>query len=202
VSAERSVSAVAVDGASDGDRDGERAGHTVRGASRPEAPALPKIERARLIRARELVAGAPTGQIAGTIAEQCEISRIRAYRLALGIALADVVAQVRARYAADGRTVPRFSETLLSAYESGQKRPGPEYLHYLCAAYQADPADLGYEGRCLCGRSHRPPGAGLRPGRAASAAVPTSAPGPAGTALAPAITIAPVRRARCAGRAH
>ena len=61
---------------------------------------------------------------------------IRAYRLALGIALADVVAQVRARYATEGRTPPRFSETLLSAYESGQKRPGPEYLHYLCAVYQ------------------------------------------------------------------
>jgi len=44
-----------------------------------------------------------------------------------------VVAQVRARYVAEGRKAPRFSETLLSAYESGQKRPGPEYLHYLCA---------------------------------------------------------------------
>ena len=83
---------------------------------------------------------------------------IRAYRQALGIALADVVAQVRARYEADGRRVPRFSETLLSAYESGQKRPGPEYLHYLCATYQADPADLGFDGSCRCGASHRRPG--------------------------------------------
>jgi tetratricopeptide (TPR) repeat protein len=65
------------------------------------------------------------------------------------------VAQVRAWYLAEGRPAPRFSETLLSAYESGQKRPGPEYLHYVCAAYRADPADLGYEGPCLCGHSHR-----------------------------------------------
>src|SRR5262249_51884346 len=39
--------------------------------------------------------------------------------------------------------------------ESGQKRPGPEYLHYLCAVYQAEPSDLGYEGQCFCGRPHR-----------------------------------------------
>ena len=40
----------------------------------------------------------------------------------------------------EGRTAPRFSETLLSSYEGGQKRPGPEYLHYLCCVYQAEPA--------------------------------------------------------------
>jgi hypothetical protein len=150
VSAERSVSAVAVGGPDDGQP------WAVLDTTRQEAPERQKIAGARLIRARELVTGAPTAQIAAAIGGECGISMIRAYRLALGIALADVVAQVRARYAADGRRVPRFSETLLSAYESGQKRPGPEYLHYLCAAYQADPADLGYEGRCLCGGSHRP----------------------------------------------
>ncbi len=88
-----------------------------------------------------------------------------------------MVAQVRAWYEAEGRRAPRFSETLLSAYESGQKRPGPEYLHYLCAVYRADPADLGYQGQCLCGRRHRPeaplaappgPGALAVPGAAAA----------------------------------
>ena len=138
--AERSVSDVV---ASD-------AGRADQGAARHE------VSAARQIRARELVKGAPTAQIAAAIGGQCGISMIRAYRLALGIPLADVVAQVSARYAADGRSVPRFSETLLSAYESEQKRPGPEYLHYLCAVYQADPADFGYGGRCLCGGSHRP----------------------------------------------
>ena len=116
----------------------------------------PEVATARQIRARALVAGLPPAQIAAAIVSECGSSRIRAFRLALGIALADVVAQVRARYEADGRRVPRFSETLLSAYESGQKRPGPEYLHYLCATYQTDPADLGFTGCCLCGRSHRP----------------------------------------------
>jgi hypothetical protein len=159
------VSAVAADGAGNGGQPWE-----VLDAVRQETPERQKAAGARLIRARELVSGSPTAHIAAEIGGQCGISMIRAYRLALGIALADVVAQVRARYAADGRRVPRFSETLLSAYESGQKRPGPEYLHYLCAAYQADPADLGYEGRCLCGGSHRP-------GLAAPAARPESAPG-------------------------
>ena len=115
---------------------------------------------AREIRAAGLVAGTPAAGIAAEIWAQCGpefgTTRIRACRLGLGIALADVVAQVRAWYEAESRRAPRFSETLLSAYESGQKRPGPEYLHYLCAVYRADPADLGYEGQCLCGRGHRP----------------------------------------------
>src|SRR5450755_2536361 len=130
---------------------------------RAREPAL-----ARVIRAREVVAGKSPAQIAAIIRRECESAYgttwIRAYRLALGIALADVVAQVRACYAAEGRNVPRFSETLLSAYESGQKRPGPEYLHYLCAVYRADPQELGYEGRCFCGRAHAPePAAAVRP---------------------------------------
>jgi transcriptional regulator with XRE-family HTH domain len=114
---------------------------------------------AREIRAAGLVGGLDTAQIAAEIHDRCvplaATSRIRAYRLALGVSLADVVAQIRAWYASEGRPAPRFSETLLSAYESGQKRPGPEYLHYLCAVYRAEPSDLGYPGQCFCGRPHR-----------------------------------------------
>jgi hypothetical protein len=128
---------------------------------------------ARQVRARQLAEGAAPGQVAEAILAECAGSfgttRIRACRLALGIALADVVAQVRARYLAEGRTAPKFSETLLSAYESGQKRPGPEYLHYLCATYRADPAELGFGGRCLCGQSH---GNACGPGVADAAAKP------------------------------
>jgi hypothetical protein len=147
-------------------RSGETAG-AVPGPDRPALPAGPAgpadAAIARQVRARALVAGAEPAAIAAQIVRRCGTSRIRARRLALGIALADVVAQVRARYEADGRPEPRFSETLLSAYEGGQKRPGPEYLHYLCAVYHADPADLGFAGRCLCGQSHQPP---ARPGPA------------------------------------
>ncbi len=113
---------------------------------------------ARSIRAQNLVSGRTPAEIAAIIRDQCGTefgtTSIRAHRLAFGIALADVVAQVRARYAAEGRALPRFSETLLSAYESGQKRPGPEYMHYLCAVYRADPQDLGYQGPCFCGTKH------------------------------------------------
>jgi tetratricopeptide (TPR) repeat protein len=126
---------------------------------------------ARQVRARELVVGTPPDGIAARIRSECGTTMIRAYRLALGIALADVVAQVKAWYQAEGRKVPRFSETLLSAYENGQKRPGPEYLHYLCAVYRADPQDLGYQGRCLCGGRHaavgRPPAPALAAAEAA-----------------------------------
>jgi len=114
---------------------------------------------AREIRAAGMVGGLNTAEIAAEIHDRCAplaaTSRIRAYRLALGVSLADVVAQIRAWYASEGRPAPRFSETLLSAYESGQKRPGPEYLHYLCAVYRAEPSDLGYPGQCFCGRPHR-----------------------------------------------
>ena len=116
---------------------------------------------ARAIRAHCLACGQSAADIALMIHSQCGPAfgtrLVRAQRLALGIALADVVAQVRARYVNEGRTAPRFSETLLSSYEGGQKRPGPEYLHYLCCVYQAEPADLGYEGPCLCGQWHRAP---------------------------------------------
>ena len=120
-----------------------------------------EISMARAIRAHCLACGHSAPDIALMIHSQCGPAfgtrLIRAQRLALGIALADVVAQVRARYVNEGRTAPRFSETLLSSYEGGQKRPGPEYLHYLCCVYQAEPADLGYEGPCLCGQWHRAP---------------------------------------------
>jgi tetratricopeptide (TPR) repeat protein/transcriptional regulator with XRE-family HTH domain len=127
---------------------------------------------ARKLRARGLVCGQTSVQIASVIKDECGpgfgTTWIRAYRLALGITLADVVEQVRAWYQAQGRDQPKFSETLLSAYESGQKRPGPEYMHYLCAVYCADPQDLGYQGTCFCGSSHR---TGPQPGSPAEPAV-------------------------------
>src|SRR5215469_2077010 len=145
-------------------------------ASAPPSSASPsarqEIAVAREIRAMGLVAGLGNARIAEDIHDQCGpiagTSRIRAYRLALGVSLADLVAQVRAWYASEGRAAPRFSETLLSAYESGQKRPGPEYLHYLCAVYRAEPPDLGYPSQCFCGRPHRSgpvPPPGLAPGQ-------------------------------------
>ncbi len=139
---------------------------------------------ARQIRARELVVGTPPDSIATRIHSECGpafgTTLIRAYRLALGIALTDVVAQVKAWYQAERRKLPRFSESLLSAYESGQKRPGPEYLHYLCAVYRADPHDLGYQSRCLCGRGHRAVGQRPSPNRAgpeSAASAPIRRPG-------------------------
>jgi tetratricopeptide (TPR) repeat protein len=120
---------------------------------------------ARRIRAQGLVAGRPLGAVAVAIHDECEpvfgTTWIRAYRLAAGTALADIVEQVKAWYEQEGRSAPRFSETLLSAYESGHKRPGPEYLHYLCAVFRADPGDLGFPDRCFCGRSHRGAGRGV-----------------------------------------
>jgi Tetratricopeptide repeat len=125
----------------------------------PQAePPRKEADLARSIRARGLALGHSPIRIAGEIHDGCApthgTSRVKAHRLALGIALSDVVAQIRALYELDGRPRPKLGETLLSAYESGHKRPGPAYLHDLCRVYHVEPADLGQPGPCVCGRSH------------------------------------------------
>ena len=126
-------------------------------------PPIKEADLARRIRARGLALGHAPPKIAKEIHEQCApvygTSQVKSHRLAHGIALSDVVAQVRALYEIDGKPTPKLGETLLSAYESGYKRPGPAYLHYLCRVYRVDPADLGLPGPCVCGRPHVPPGA-------------------------------------------
>ncbi|WP_188192261.1 helix-turn-helix transcriptional regulator [Nonomuraea sp. SYSU D8015] len=121
-----------------------------------------ETEIARRIRAKGLAAGRTSAQIADEIHEACmahfSTTRIKAHRLSHGIALADVIEQVRALFERDQKPMPGIGETLLSAYESGLKRPGPEYLHYLCTVYRVEPAALGYEGPCICGHGHRMPG--------------------------------------------
>jgi tetratricopeptide (TPR) repeat protein len=121
-------------------------------------PPRKEADLARQIRARGLALGHAPPQIAREIYEVCAplhgTSQIKAQRLAHGIALSDVVAQVRALYELEGRPPPKLGETLLSAYESGYKRPGPAYLHDLCRVYRAEPADLGLPGPCVCGRPH------------------------------------------------
>jgi tetratricopeptide (TPR) repeat protein len=130
-------------------------------------PPRKEADIARSIRARGLALGHAPPQIARAIHDGCApihgTSRIKAHRLAHGIALSDVVAQVKALYELDGRPLPKLGETLLSAYESGYKRPGPAYLHDLCRVYRVEPADLGLPGPCVCGRSHTSPQDGPSP---------------------------------------
>ncbi|MEU8193545.1 XRE family transcriptional regulator [Microbispora amethystogenes] len=119
---------------------------------------LRETEIARKVRAQGLAAGYTLAQIAGQIYDACGqrfgTTRVKAHRLSHGVALADVIEQVRALFKRDGKSVPGIGETLLSAYESGMKRPGPEYLHYLCLVYHVEPLALGYDGPCICGHGH------------------------------------------------
>ncbi|MBT2228484.1 XRE family transcriptional regulator [Nonomuraea sp. NEAU-A123] len=121
-----------------------------------------ETEMARRIRAKGLATGRTSAQIAEEIHENCGpqfgTTKIKGHRLAHGIALADVIEQVRALFDRDAKAPPGIGETLLSAYESGLKRPGPEYLHYLCSVYRVEPGALGYDGPCICGHGHRMPG--------------------------------------------
>ncbi|HEY3681764.1 MAG TPA: XRE family transcriptional regulator [Streptosporangiaceae bacterium] len=141
---------------------------------------LTALEIARKVRARGIADGWPYARIARAIFDECGpepgTSRIKANRLAYGITLADVAEQVRALAMRDGKPPPKLSETLLSAYESGSKRPGPEYLHYLCLVYRSGPAELGYPVRCLCGADHGAPPADEErpPGRAGAVPAPGS----------------------------
>jgi len=153
-------------------------------------PPRKEADLARAIRARGLALGHAPPQIARDVHAGCApiygTTRIKAHRLAHGIALSDVVAQVRALYELDGRPLPKLGETLLSAYESGHKRPGPAYLHDLCRVYRVEPPDLGLPGPCVCGRSHvlgdrgvatlREPDVVLRPGVSFSDIDPTRPP--------------------------
>ncbi|NUP03092.1 MAG: XRE family transcriptional regulator [Nonomuraea sp.] len=121
-----------------------------------------ETEIARQIRAKGLAVGRTSAQIAEEIHEACSpqfsTTRIKSHRLSYGIALADVIEQVRALFERDAKAPPGIGETLLSAYESGLKRPGPEYLHYLCMVYRVEPIELGFDGPCICGHGHRMPG--------------------------------------------
>ncbi|WP_262403362.1 XRE family transcriptional regulator [Actinomadura sp. CNU-125] len=141
-------------------------------------PPRKETDVARRIRAHGLARGRGAAQIAREIHEQCAplfgTSRIKAHRLAHGVALSDIVAQVKALYEIDGKPLPRLGETLLSAYESGYKRPGPEYLHYLCSVYRVEPQELDYQGPCICGRVHA-----ARPGASAAAPPPRAPERPA-----------------------
>ncbi len=127
---------------------------------------------ARGVRAECLAVGRAPGEIARLIHAKCGpafgTTLVRAHRLALGIALADVVAQVRARYVAGGRTPPRFSETLLSAYESGQKRPGPGVPALSVLRVPGGAGGPGLPGRLPVRQPAPLPGPGFsaRPGRA------------------------------------
>ncbi|MEV5574022.1 XRE family transcriptional regulator [Spirillospora sp. NPDC052269] len=140
-------------------------------------PPKKETDIARRIRARGLARGRAPAQIAVDIHDQCGplfgITPIKAHRLAHGVALSDIVAQVRALFEIDGKPEPKLGDTLLSAYESGYKRPGPEYLHYLCSVYRVEPDDLGYRSPCICGRGHA-----TRPAEAGGGPLPAGVPSP------------------------
>ncbi|GGO00163.1 hypothetical protein GCM10010116_00220 [Microbispora rosea subsp. aerata] len=144
-----------------------------------------ETEIARRIRARGLAAGRSLAQIAEEIHNDCGpqfgTTRIKAHRLSHGVALADVIEQVRALFERDGKAVPGIGETLLSAYESGMKRPGPEYLHYLCSVYRVEPQALGFDSPCICGHGHMAgPGGDPEEGRPITSPALWGAPPPSG----------------------
>ena len=88
-----------------------------------QPPPRKEADLARRIRARGLALGHAPARIAQAIYEECApvfgTSQIKSHRFAQGVALSDVVAQVKALYEVEGKPIPKLGETLLSAYESG-----------------------------------------------------------------------------------
>ncbi len=82
---------------------------------------------ARETRAAGLVGGLNAAQIAAEIHDRCAplagTSRIRAYRLALGVSLADVVAQIRAWYASEGRPPRGSARRCCPRMKAGRSAP-------------------------------------------------------------------------------
>jgi hypothetical protein len=163
-------------------------------SAREEAGIVPdppqkESEIARRIRARGLAYGHAPPRIAAEIYEQCAplfgTSKVKAFRLAYGIALSDVVAQMRALCEFDGKPTPKIGETLLSAYESSYKKPGPEYLHYLCGVYRVEPDDLGFQSPCVCGHDHAVPPAAEQANAAATESLDADPPAMEGSVVIP-----------------
>ncbi|MEJ2858389.1 MULTISPECIES: helix-turn-helix transcriptional regulator [unclassified Saccharothrix] len=78
------------------------------------------------------------------ICRQCEVSPLRAHRLAHGWTLAEVAARVRAHAAANGLPTPHVSHPNVSRWETGTEKPSARNLDALCQVYRARPDILGF----------------------------------------------------------
>ncbi|RRR85967.1 hypothetical protein [Streptomyces sp. RP5T] len=103
------------------------------------------MREAARIRTRCQRAGYTNEQAAAAIREALpEVTRLEAWRLALGWSRADTVTQIAELYQADGLMPPGLSESMLCRWEHDPDDwPGGDYAVMLCRVYRARPEQLG-----------------------------------------------------------
>ena len=99
---------------------------------------------ARSVRRQGLAEGWPEQQIVQAIHEQCGVSLLRAHRLARGLTLEDVVAELRSIHATVWGKEPALSHQRVSQWENGADAPTARYLDTLCRLYATRPDRLGF----------------------------------------------------------
>lgn len=104
---------------------------------------------ARAIRVREERAGRSHHDIASVIHQHCGVSRLRAYRLALGKTLAAAGLEVRTLAMKHDPAGPRIEGDQLGSWETGGREPRKAVVSVLCAYYGATPSALGLSGEPL-----------------------------------------------------
>lgn len=80
------------------------------------------------------------------IHQHCGVSRLRAYRLALGKTLAVAGQELRALALQQDPGGPRVEGDQLGSWETGGREPRLAVVSVMCAYYGATPSDLGLSG--------------------------------------------------------
>ncbi len=96
------------------------------------------------VREAARVAGWSTTLAAEEIHRRCGVSRLRAYRLAMGWTLQDVADRIRAQAATAGQVDCRVGHPNVSRWETGQEHPSARNLDILCQVYQTRADRLGF----------------------------------------------------------
>jgi len=88
--------------------------------------------------------GIATPEIVSAISRHCGVSRLRAYRIAYGYTLTEVVDLIKRMLRDDGTPSEGLAHQTVSRWENGLDNPTDRYLDALCRLYRARPDLLGF----------------------------------------------------------
>jgi tetratricopeptide (TPR) repeat protein len=99
---------------------------------------------AKRIRTQGMDAAWPPARIAAEISACCQVSPLRAARLARGLTLKAAVGLLKERAAGLGTCAPRTDDEQLRLYETGRHKPQRATVDLLCHVYESAPENLGF----------------------------------------------------------
>ena len=88
--------------------------------------------------------GIVTQEIVSAISQHCGVSRLRAYRIAYGYTLTDVVDLIKRMLRDKGTPSEGLAHQTVSRWENGLDNPTDRYLDALCQLYRSRPDLLGF----------------------------------------------------------